>query len=31
MELTMPPHRAIMMQVRKLRPSKRNARTHPKK
>ena len=27
----MPPHRAIMMQVRKLRPSKRNARTHPKK
>jgi DNA modification methylase len=31
MELTMPPHRTIMMQVRKLRPSKRNARTHPKK
>jgi DNA modification methylase len=31
MELIMPPHRVIMMQVRKLRPNKRNARTHSKK
>jgi ParB-like chromosome segregation protein Spo0J len=27
----MSPHRVIMMQVRKLRPNKRNARTHSKK
>jgi DNA modification methylase len=31
MELTMPLHRIVMMQVRKLRPTKNNARTHPKK
>jgi DNA modification methylase len=27
----MPLHRTVMMQVRKLRPNKKNARTHPKK
>jgi hypothetical protein len=31
MELNMTLHRVIMMHVRKLRPSQRNARTHPKK
>src|SRR5712692_6201272 len=31
MELTMPLHRTVMMQVRKLRPNKKNARTHSKK
>src|SRR6185312_213636 len=31
MELIMPLHRNVMMQVRKLRPNKRNTRTHPKK
>src|SRR6266852_1720515 len=31
MELTMPLHRTVMMQVRKMRPNKNNARTHPKK
>src|SRR2546425_382283 len=31
MELIMPLHRTVMMQVRKLRPNKRNSRTHSKK
>jgi ParB-like chromosome segregation protein Spo0J len=31
MELNMPLHRTVMMQVRKLRPNKKNTRTHPKK
>jgi DNA modification methylase len=31
MELTMPLHRTVMMQVRKMRPNKNNARTHSKK